>query len=41
MFRGDMPNGSRIAYFDTGEVGDILMALVQPTGGIGTLISNQ
>ena len=37
MFRGDMPNGSRIAYFDTGKVGDILMALVQPTGGAETL----
>ena len=40
MFRGDMPNGSRIAYFDTGKVGDILMALVQPKGGIETLTGN-
>jgi methylmalonyl-CoA/ethylmalonyl-CoA epimerase len=41
MFRGDMPNGSRIAYFDTGKIGDILIALVQPTGGVETLIINQ
>ena len=41
MFRGDMPNGSRIAYFDTGKIGDILMALVQPTGGAETLINLQ
>lgn len=39
MFRGDMPNGSRIAYFDTGKIGDILMALVQPTGGAETLVN--
>jgi 4-hydroxyphenylpyruvate dioxygenase-like putative hemolysin len=41
MFRGDMPNGSRIAYFDTGKIGDILIALVQPTGGVETLINDQ
>jgi methylmalonyl-CoA/ethylmalonyl-CoA epimerase len=41
MFRRDMSNGSRIAYLDTGKIGDILMALVQPTGGIETLISGQ
>lgn len=39
MFRGDMPNSSRIAYFDTGKIGDILMALVQPTGGAETLVN--
>ena len=37
MFRGDMPNGSRIAYFDTGKIGDVVMELVQPTKGIETL----
>ena len=41
MFRGDQPNGSRIAYFDTGKIGDVLMELVQPTGGVETLINNQ
>ena len=41
MFRQDMPNGTRIAYVDTGKVGDILMALVQPTVGVETLFNNQ
>ena len=31
VFRGDMPNGSRIVYFDTGKVGDVLIELVQPS----------
>jgi methylmalonyl-CoA/ethylmalonyl-CoA epimerase len=30
MFRGDMPTGTRIAYFDTGKIGDFLIELVQP-----------
>jgi methylmalonyl-CoA/ethylmalonyl-CoA epimerase len=41
MFRQDMPNGTRMAYVDTGKVGDILMALVQPTVGVETLFNNQ
>jgi len=40
MFRGDMLNGSRIAYFDTGKIGDVLIELVQPTGGVETLVSH-
>ena len=30
IFRGDMPTGSRIAYFDTGQIGDFLIEIVQP-----------
>ena len=30
LFRGDMPNGSKIAYFDTGKIGDVLTELVEP-----------
>ncbi len=30
VFRGDMPTGTRIAYFDTGQIGDFLIELVQP-----------
>jgi catechol 2,3-dioxygenase-like lactoylglutathione lyase family enzyme len=30
VFRGDMPTGTRIAYFDTGKIGDFLIELVQP-----------
>ena len=30
IFRGDMPTGTRIAYFDTGQIGDFLIELVQP-----------
>ncbi len=30
MHRGTMPNGSKMAYFDTGQVGDVLIELVQP-----------
>ena len=29
IFRADMPTGSRIAYFDTGQIGDILIELIQ------------
>ena len=41
LFRGDMPNGSRIVYFDTGKVGDVLMELVQPAeqGGVTELLN--
>ncbi len=30
MHRGTMPGGSKMAYFDTGQVGDVLIELVQP-----------
>lgn len=30
IFRADMPTGTRIAYFDTGQIGDFLLELVQP-----------
>jgi len=30
LLRGGAPNGSRIAYFDTGKIGDFLIELVQP-----------
>ncbi len=30
MFRGTMPNGSKIAFFDTGQIGDFVIELVQP-----------
>ncbi len=30
IFRADMPTGTRIAYFDTGQIGDFLIELVQP-----------
>ena len=30
VFRRDMPTGTRIAYFDTGKIGDFLIELVQP-----------
>jgi len=30
VFRADMPTGTRIAYFDTGQIGDFLIELVQP-----------
>ena len=30
IFRGDMPTGTRIAYFNTGKIGDFLIELVQP-----------
>ncbi len=30
MHRGTMPGGSKMAYFDTGQVGDLLIELVQP-----------
>ena len=41
VFRGDMPNGSRIVYFDTGKVGDVLIELVQPAeqGGVTELLN--
>ncbi len=29
IFRADMPTGSRIAYFDTGQKGDILIEIIQ------------
>jgi len=31
IFRADMPAGNRMAYFDTGQIGDFLIELVQPT----------
>jgi methylmalonyl-CoA/ethylmalonyl-CoA epimerase len=30
LFRSTAPNGNRIAYFDTGTVGDFMTELVQP-----------
>ncbi len=30
IFRADMPTGTRIAYFDTGQIGDFLIELAQP-----------
>ncbi len=30
IFRADMPTGTRIAYFDTGQIGDFVIELVQP-----------
>jgi len=38
MFRGDIPNGSRIAYFATGKIGDVVIELVQPARGTDTLV---
>ncbi len=29
MFQADIPNGSRIAFFDTGQIGDVPIELVQ------------
>jgi len=31
IFRADMPTGIRIAYFDTGQIGDVPIELVQQT----------
>ena len=30
IFRADIRTGSRVAYFDTGQIGDFLIELVQP-----------
>lgn len=32
IFRVDTPTGSRIAFFDTGQIGDVLIELIQPAG---------
>ena len=30
IFRKDAPSGNKIAYFDTGKIGDVIIELVQP-----------